>query len=54
MRGVIWEVIAEIGVELHPERLNVVATRIAKLNSVNDFNKVKSSFGPSTELDRSL
>ncbi len=48
----IWNVIAEMGSELHPERVSEVAVKIAALSSVDEFEKVKTSFGSS--VDRKL
>ena len=42
----LWNVIAELGLELHPDRIEVVAKKIASLDSVEQFALVKSSFGP--------
>jgi len=33
----IWEIIGEIGAELHPNRVNLIANKIAKFDSVDDF-----------------
>ncbi len=49
MSNSIWDVIGEIGFELHPDRVNVVAAKISDLNSVNDFEEARSSFGPGAE-----
>lgn len=43
------EVIAELGLELHPDRIAVVASKIQKIGSVEQFALVKNSFGPNTE-----
>lgn len=45
----IWKVIAEIGIELHPDRVEAIASKITSLNSYRDFEKIKSSFGPGTD-----
>jgi len=47
----IWKIIAKIGIELHPERLNAVASKIATLSSANDFDKAIASFGPAADRD---
>lgn len=39
-------VIAELGLELHPDRVRVVASKIEGLGSVEQFALVRSSFGP--------
>lgn len=48
----IWKVIAKIGVELHPDRIDAIALSISNLNSQEGFEKVRASFGAGT--DRSL
>ncbi len=40
----IWQVIAEMAVELHPERIEAVSEKIAILPSPMDFDKSKISF----------
>ncbi|MBM9518764.1 DISARM system phospholipase D-like protein DrmC [Desulforhopalus vacuolatus] len=42
----IWQVIADIGIELHPDRVNAIAGKIAGLTSVDEFDKAISGFGP--------
>lgn len=42
----IWQVIADIGIELHPDRVNAIADKIAGLSSVDEFYKASSGFGP--------
>ena len=41
--------IAELGLELHPDRINVVASRLGKIASVEQFAAIKSSFGPNAD-----
>jgi len=41
--------IAELGVELHPDRIAVIASKIETLGSVEHFALVKSSFGPNAD-----
>lgn len=48
----IWQIIAKLGIELHPERIELVASRIRTLNNAQDFDQIKSSFGPN--VDKSL
>jgi len=48
----IWKTIAELGFEVHPDRIGTVAAKIASLSSRSDFERVRSSFGPG--IDRSL
>lgn len=42
-------IIAELGLELHPDRIAVIATRIETIGSVEQFALVKSSFGPNAD-----
>jgi cardiolipin synthase A/B len=42
----IWRVVANIGIELHPDRINAIADKIAGLSSVNEFEKASMGFGP--------
>lgn len=51
----LWGVIAELGFELHPDRIDAVATKIEGLGSVEQFTIVRPLFGPSfdkTIIDR--
>lgn len=41
----IWKVIADIGIELHPDRINAIAEQLSKISSVNEFYNAHSSFG---------
>lgn len=45
----LWKSIAELGLELHPDRISVIADRISRLYSVSEFNRARSSFGPNTD-----
>lgn len=45
------EVIAELGLELHPDRIAIVASKIQTIGSVEQFALIKQSFGPNTEKD---
>lgn len=45
----LWHIIAELGLELHPDRIEAVATKIASLGSVEQFALAKSSFGPNSD-----
>lgn len=47
MSNEIWQIIAAIGIELHPDRVNAIADKIADLSSVDEFYKASSGFGPS-------
>lgn len=42
-------VIADVGLELHPDRIDVIADRLGKISSVEQFAAVKSSFGPNID-----
>lgn len=42
-------VIAELGLELHPDRVRVVASKIEGLGSVEQFALVRPSFGPNAD-----
>jgi phosphatidylserine/phosphatidylglycerophosphate/cardiolipin synthase-like enzyme len=39
-------VIAELGIELHPDRINILADKIETIGSVEQFALVKTIFGP--------
>ena len=45
-------IIAELGIELHPDRINVLAEKITSLDSVEYFALIKSSFG--TSVNKSI
>lgn len=45
----LWDVIAELGLELHPDRIEAVARKIASLTSAGDFARVRPSFGPGAD-----
>ena len=45
------KVIAEIGLELHPHRVSIIASKIEKLGSVQQFALIRSSFGPNTDKE---
>lgn len=45
-------VIAELGLELHPDRISTVASKIETLGSVEPFDFIRSSFGPN--MDKAL
>ncbi len=47
----IWKVIAELCVELHPDRIGTAATKIASLVSPSDFDKARPSFGPGADKE---
>ena len=43
--------IAELGLELHPDRIATIAAKIETLGSVEQFALTKSSFGPNADKD---
>jgi len=45
------EVIAELGLELHPDRIAIVASKIQTIGSVEQFSLIKQSFGPNIEKE---
>lgn len=45
----LWDIIAELGIELHPDRVSIIADKIKSLRSVDDFHISKSSFGPNAD-----
>jgi cardiolipin synthase len=47
----LWSVIAEIGIELHPDRIAAIAAKIETLVSVEQFAIAKTSFGPKADKD---
>ena len=44
-------VIAELGLELHPDRISIVASKIETLGSVEQFALTRSSFGPNADKE---
>lgn len=48
----LWRVIAELGIELHPDRITTIANKIMTLGSVEEFALAKSSFGPNTDKEQ--
>jgi len=40
------EIIAELGIELHPDRINILADRIETIDSAEQFMVLESAFGP--------
>lgn len=42
----IWNVIAELGLELHPARVNALANLIKSINSGEDFPKIRRNLSP--------
>lgn len=45
----LWDIIAELGVELHPDRISAIADKISRLYSVSEFDRARSSFGPNAD-----
>lgn len=46
----IWNVIAELGLELHPARINALANIIKSINSGDDFPRVRRSLSPNINM----
>lgn len=46
MNSDIWKAISDIGIELHPDRVNSIADKVANLASASQFYKARSGFGP--------
>ena len=44
-------VIGELGLELHPDRISTVASKIETLGSVEQFALTRSSFGPNADKE---
>jgi len=47
----IWKIVAEIGAELHPDRTDWLATKIATLGGIEEFGKLKVSIGPGIDKE---
>ncbi|BCO30129.1 phospholipase [Thiohalobacter sp. COW1] len=47
----LWRVVAELGLELHPQRMVAIAEKIASLRSIDEIGSIKSSFGPNADPD---
>ena len=45
----LWKVVAELGAELHPARIDVAAAKVETLGSVDSFSLVIRSFGPNAD-----
>ena len=45
----LWRVVAELGLELHPDRVDAVAAKIETLDSVESFALTRTSFGPNAD-----
>lgn len=48
----LWRVIAELGIELHPDRISTIADRIMTIGSVEEFALAKFSFGPNIDKEQ--
>jgi phosphatidylserine/phosphatidylglycerophosphate/cardiolipin synthase-like enzyme len=46
----IWQIIAELGIEMHPDHILAIASKIERLDSQVDIKKAISSLGPGTEI----
>lgn len=46
MKRDVWKVVADIGIELHPDRVNAIAEKLANLSSCDEFQKLSDAFGP--------
>lgn len=46
----IWNVIAELGLELHPARVSALANLIKSINSGDDFPKVRRNLSPNINV----
>lgn len=46
----IWNVIAELGLELHPKRVSALAELIKSINSGDDFSKVRKKLSPNINM----
>lgn len=42
----VWQTIAEICLELHPERVSAIATGLSGVSGVNEFGRMRDRFGP--------
>ena len=45
----LWYLVAELGTELHPDRIAAVANKIESLESLEQFGLVKPGFGPGVD-----
>lgn len=45
----IFQIVAELGMKLHPDRIGAIAEKIASLGSFKDFSRAKTSFGPNAD-----
>ena len=47
----LYDITAELGLELHPDRIAAIASKIEILGSVEQFALIKSCFGPNTDKE---
>jgi cardiolipin synthase len=47
----LWRIVAELGLELHPDRIAAIASKIKSVDSVHDVIQVRESFGPNADRD---
>ncbi|EPZ47361.1 DISARM system phospholipase D-like protein DrmC [Alicyclobacillus acidoterrestris] len=45
-----WQVVAEIGLEIHPQRINSISRKINSLDSIQQIDQIKSGFWGDREL----
>jgi len=45
----LWRIVAELALELHPDRVAAIASKIESLGSVERFALVKPAFGPNAD-----
>ncbi len=46
-----WKVIAELGIELHPDRVKSIAAKIMEIDDIGAFEQAKFGIGSKTERD---
>jgi len=47
--GDLWRSVAELGAEIHPERIAIIASKVSTLPSVAQLSDLRSSLGPYEE-----
>ena len=45
----LWEVVAELAVELHPERVSSLASQISTISTCADFSKIRGKISPNVD-----
>jgi cardiolipin synthase len=48
----LWQIVGELGLELHPDRIAAIAAKIESLRSSDQFEMARPSFGPN--IDKSI